>query len=265
MLTTDIPARERAGIRLVRFFVLVTALSVPFYILGAVSSTVRVGALHLPASAAMFVLPGLAAVILVFREGGSAAVRALLARVVDRPAGQARWYAVAALLPVAVGLLAWALLWLGGRADPVLPAPLALLPLLLTAMVVAAACEELGWAAHAGDPIRRRFGTLGTGLLLGLFWAVWHLVPLLQAGHGAAWIGGWFLGTVASRMIIVGLCAATGGVSAAIFMHAMINITAAYLPGYDMPFAPLVTALLTAVAAAGILRLVSCRSSCAIG
>ncbi|GGT12388.1 CPBP family intramembrane glutamic endopeptidase [Nonomuraea spiralis] len=244
----------------VRFLVLVSVLSVPFYVLGAVSPTVRIGAMDLPASATMVVLPVLAAAILAYRDGGPAAVMALLARVVDRPAGRARWYVAAALLPAAIGALAWTFGWLAGEVGSALPASPAVLPLVFAAAVVGAACEELGWTGYASDPMQRRFGTVGAGLLLGVFWAAWHVIPLLQAGHGAAWIGGWFLGTVALRVIIVGLHNATGGVSAAILMHAMVNVTAAYFPDYDS-VAPLMSALVTVVAAVGILLLGSCRAA----
>ncbi|NUW39136.1 CPBP family intramembrane glutamic endopeptidase [Nonomuraea rhodomycinica] len=253
-----IPARDGAG-HPMRFLVLVTALSVPFFVLGAVSPTVRIGALDLPASAAMFVVPGLAAAILAHRAGGRAAVVSLLARVVDRPAGRTRWYVAAALLPAAIGALTWALGWLTGQVGSAPPAAPAVLPLLLAAALVGAACEELGWTGYACDPMVRRFGTVGTGLLLGVFWAVWHLIPLLQVGHGAAWIGGWFAGTVATRVIMVGLRNATGGVSAAILMHAMLNVTVAYLPDYDRPAVPFMSALFTVAAAVGVLRLGACR------
>ncbi|RBQ21944.1 CPBP family intramembrane metalloprotease [Spongiactinospora rosea] len=244
----------------IRFLILVAGLSVPFYVLGAVSPVVRVGAIALPASAAMFVLPALAAVILTCRDGGRAAVTAFLARVIDRPPGRARWYVAATLLPAAIGTLTWTFGRLAGDIGSVLPESLVALPLILAAALVAAACEELGWTGYATDPLQCRYGTAGAGLLLGVFWAVWHLVPLLQAGRGAAWIGGWFLGTVAARMILVGLRNATAGVSAAILMHAMLNVTAAYTPGYDEPVAPLLSALLTVVAAAGVMRLRSCRA-----
>ncbi|MEV3984798.1 type II CAAX endopeptidase family protein [Nonomuraea sp. NPDC049758] len=256
----DRSVRDRTG-HPVRFLVLVSVLSVPFYVLGAVSPTIRIGAMELPASATMFVLPVLAAAILAYRDGGPAAVTGLLARVVDRPAGRARWYVAAVSLPAAIGALSWTFGWLAGEAGSVLPTPPAVLPLVFAAAVVSAACEELGWTGYASDPIQRRFGTVGAGLLLGAFWGVWHVIPLLQAGHGAAWIGGWFLGTVALRVIIIGLHNATGGVSAAILMHAMGNVTAAYIPDYDNPVASLTSAVFTVVAAVGILCLGSCRAA----
>ncbi|MEU5869093.1 MULTISPECIES: CPBP family intramembrane glutamic endopeptidase [unclassified Nonomuraea] len=260
MSATSSPPRDRTG-HPVRFFVLVTVLSVPFYVLGAVSPAVRIGALDLPASATMFVLPVLAAAILARRDGGRGAVTALLARVVDRPAGRTRWYAAAASLPAAIGALSWIFGWLGGQAGSTLPTSPAALPLLLAAALAAAACEELGWTGYASDPLQRRFGTAGAGLLLGLFCGAWHVIPLVQAGHGAAWIGGWFLGTVAGRVVILGLRNASGGVSAAILAHAMVNVTAAYVPDYDDPVVSTASGLLTAAAAAGILFIASCRAT----
>ncbi|MEU1631105.1 CPBP family glutamic-type intramembrane protease [Streptomyces sp. NPDC020096] len=45
--------------------------------------------------------------------------------------------------------------------------------------LLAAACEELGWSGYATDPMLRRWGLLTTGVLLGGFWGLWHVVPLL--------------------------------------------------------------------------------------
>ncbi|MEV4218755.1 CPBP family intramembrane glutamic endopeptidase [Nonomuraea sp. NPDC049725] len=241
---------------------LVAVLSVPFYVVGALSPTVRVGAVDMPASAAMFVVPLVAAVVLVWRDAGRAGVVALLAGVVDRPAGRARWYAVAVALPVVVG----AGVVLAGAVPVGLATSLVVLPLVFGASVVAAAFEEVGWTGYAADPLRRRFGVVGAGVVLGVFWGVWHLLPLVQAGHGAVWIGGWFVGTVAARVVMVGLRAVTGGVSAAVLMHAMLNVTAAYVPGYDAAVVPVVSGVLTVVAAVVVVWVVSrSRSRAGVG
>jgi len=65
-----------------------------------------------------------------------------------------------------------------------------------------------------------RWNALETGILLGLVWAVWHWLPLMQAHRSPAWIAWWSLYTVALRVLIVWLYNNTGrSVFAAILYH----------------------------------------------
>jgi membrane protease YdiL (CAAX protease family) len=48
--------------------------------------------------------------------------------------------------------------------------------------------EELGWSGYALDPMQARWHALQAGILLGLVWAVWHWVPLVQVHRSAEWI-----------------------------------------------------------------------------
>lgn len=66
--------------RPVTFLVLVTVLSLPFFLLGAVTDGVRIGALELPPSALMFTLPVIAAGILTSRDNSAAGVVLMLRR-----------------------------------------------------------------------------------------------------------------------------------------------------------------------------------------
>lgn len=241
------------GRRPIVFLVLVSALSLPFFLLGALFGSVQVGAMKLPASAVMFVLPVVAAALLVHRAAGWAGVVRLLRRVVDRPAAQARWYAVAVLIPVGVAVAAHLIARATGQVGSALPLSLVAVPVLVLAAVVAASCEELGWTAYATDPLQQRWGAAVTGLLLGIFWGIWHLIPLLQAGHSGPWLLGWFAGTVAARVIIVYLHNATnGGGSTAIVLHAMLNVTAALTPDYDNAISPILAGALTVVIAVAL-------------
>ncbi|RDI55426.1 hypothetical protein DFR68_101259 [Nocardia mexicana] len=237
-------ARVRPGV----FLVLVAVLSVPFFVVGWLAPVVRVGAIAVPASAAMFVVPAVAAMILTAWPGGRTAAVALVARIIDRPLGPGRWYVVAVLVSPVVAVAADLVMRATGHGGP-LPTSLVALPAVLAFTLIAATGEELGWTAYATDAIQRRHGPIWTGIVLGIFWGAWHLVPLLQAGHGAVWIGGWFAGTIAARVIIVALHDATGGVTAAILMHAMLNVAAAYTPHYDTAsVAVLIGVFTTAVA-----------------
>ena len=234
------------------------ALSIPFFVLGAVTGTVQIGALRLPVSAMMFLLPVVVAVALTWQAAGRAGAAALLRQVVDRPAGPRRWYVIAALAIPLIAVASHLVARWTGQVDSTLPLSLVAAPVVCLVFAISATCEELGWTAYATDPLQQRFGEVATGLGLGVYWAAWHLIPLLQAGHPTWWIMGWFCGTVAARMLIVTLHNRTGGgVSAAIVVHTMLNVTSAYTPGLDEPVSTMVIGILTAAVAIALLAGIS--------
>lgn len=237
------------------FLSLVGALSIPLYALGAVTGGVGIGSMLLPSSALIFVLPGAVAVALTWREGGGAAVAALVRRVVDRPAARPRWYVLALLLIPVLAAGSHVLLWWTGRVDsPVPVAPTSAVAAGVVLFAVGAACEELGWTAYATDPLQQRFGPIAAALGLGLYWAVWHLVGWLQAGHPPGWVAGWFVVTVAARVIVVWLHNATGGgVTAAILLHTMLNVVSASVPELSEPIGTITLGIVLKVVAVGVM------------
>jgi len=87
-------------------------------------------------------------------------------------------------------VLAYWLMLLAGSSLPSsqIPVP-AVVAVMFLAFFPGALGEELGWSGYATDPVQDWRGALGAGVLLGLVWAVYHYVPLLQAHRSPAWIG----------------------------------------------------------------------------
>jgi uncharacterized protein len=99
------------------------------------------------------------------------------------------WYAVAILTgPL---LTTGVLLTLSLTSPAFLPALLTSTDkasLLLTGIVTALVVpffEELGWSAFAVPELRKRYGVLSTGLIVGLIWGVWHF-PLFAGSAGSS-------------------------------------------------------------------------------
>jgi membrane protease YdiL (CAAX protease family) len=196
----------------------------------------------------MFVRPVTAASILVYRENKTAGVIDWLKRSFDYKRIRAKvWYAPIVLLMPGVTVLTYGLMrWMGLP----LPAPqfpvLAALAMFL-AFFVAALGEELGWSGYVIDPMQARWGALEASILLGLVWAAWHYVPLMQAHRSPAWIAWWSLCTVALRVLIVWLYNNTGkSVFAAVLFHAFTNVSGITFSTY---YDPRITGLLVAFAA----------------
>lgn len=231
------------------FFLLVFALSLPFWVAGAVTSSQLLPAL--PVSALMFVCPMTAAALLVYRENKSVGVKDLLKRAFDFKRVKAQiWYVPLLLLMPCIMLLSYGVLRSMGVPVPVPPFSVGTILALFVAFFLGALFEELGWSGYAIETLQERFSALGGALLLGVVWTVWHYVPLLEAHRSLAFIAWWSLGTVATRVIIVWLYNNTGkSVFAAALFHTMVNLTWQLFPINGSYYDPRVTGLITAIVA----------------
>lgn len=236
-----------------RFFLLVIAFSLPFWLLGALSGVQLLPGL--PLSSLGFVCPVAAALVLSWRETGARGVKDLLKRSLDvGRVKQRAWLLSVILLMPFVSAAAWGFLRVTGTPLP-LPQIRALRTLgLLLAFFVVGLCEELGWSGYATDPLQDRFGALTAALVIGGVWAAWHFVPLAEAHRSFAFVAWWMLGTVSMRVIIVWLYNATGGsVFAVALLHAMSDFCWQLFPVNGSFYDPRVTGLiLTAVALLGV-------------
>ena len=113
------------------------------------------------------------------------------------------------------------------------------LPLVFLVLLVSGVFEQLGWSAYAVDALQRRRSALSTGLLVGLIWAVWHVVPLLQAGRPVAWIAWWCLMTVSLRVVLSWLYNSAGrSVLVVAVCQAAANTSWQFFPNYGSHYDP---------------------------
>ena len=234
---------------LLTYFLLTFALSIPFWIAGALTNLQLLPAVPVSALGLLCIVG--AAAILVYRENGRAGVVALLKRSFDFKRVRAPiWYAPTILLMPGIMVVSYVAMRLMGVALPVPQFSFATTLMLLVVCFIAAIGEELGWSGYAIDPLQDRFGALGGALLLGVVWTVWHVIPLLSVQRSWAWIAWWSLGTVALRVIITWLYNNTGrSVFVAVLFHAMINVTWQLFPINGSYYDPRVTSVITAAVA----------------
>ncbi len=104
--------------------------------------------------------------------------------------------------------------------------------------------EELGWTGYAIDPMQERWGAAKAAVLLGVVWAIWHIIPYVQAHHTAGWIAWWSLGVVATRVLIVWIYNQSGkSVFAATLVHVMGNVSWSLFPNYGSHIDPVSTTI----------------------
>ena len=232
------------------FFLLVFALSIPLSLAGTVIGLELLPGL--PASSLVVTFcPLIAALILVYREDKLAGATTLLKRAFDYKRIKAKaWYIPIVLLMPGVMVLSYELLrWMGSPIpQPQFPiwAPLAMfLP-----FFIAALGEELGWMGYAVEPMQDRLNALEAGLLLGVAWAAWHIIPVVQAERSPEWIAWQCLFWVTSRVLFVWLFNNTGkSVFAVAVYHVMLNLTWQLFPINGSYYDPRITALIVTFAA----------------
>jgi uncharacterized protein len=219
-----------------KFFLLVFALSVPFWLIGAATDLQLMPGLSVSALGAF--CPMVAALILVHRENKTAGVPELLKRSFDFKRIKAkRWYAPILLLMPIVSVVVYELMrWM----DMPLPAPqfpVVAALLMFLAFFVGALGEELGWSGYVIDPMQDRWNALQASVVLGVVGVIWHLVPLLLIHRSLSWIAWWCLYAVAARILIVWLYNNTGrSVFAAALFHATLNLSWMLFPVYGSHF-----------------------------
>jgi len=225
------------------FFGLVFVLSIPLWVIGgAIGLEFLPG---LPVSSLATFCPALAAAILVYRERGQPGVTELLKRAYDYKRIHSKiWY-----VPMIIGMPSVMFLsyWLMRVMQLPLPQPripIIAVPVMLLGFFVGAVGEELGWSGYATEPIQSRWNALTAGVVLGVVWAVWHLVPFVQAHRSPTWIVWHCLVTVALRVLLVWIYIKAGRtVFGVALTHAMANLSFFLFPNYGSHYDPFVTFL----------------------
>ncbi len=138
---------------------------------------------------AMLAGPSATGVLLTGLLYGRTGLREFLSRVLTWRVG-AVWYAVA-LLTAPILMIA-TLLALSSTSQAFLPGIFtsedrgALLLVSLVVGLAAGLFEELGWTGFAIPTLRRRYSVLATGVVVGIWWSAWHLLPNVWAARTAA-------------------------------------------------------------------------------
>jgi membrane protease YdiL (CAAX protease family) len=245
-MTTPFITERRSPLK---FFLLVFALSIPLWLIGAVTPLQLLPGL--PVSSLNVFCPLIAASILVYREDKTTGVTELLKRSFDYRRIRAKvWYVPTVLLMPGITILAYGLMRLVRLPLPAPQFPVLAALVMFLAFFIAALGEEVGWSGYVIDPLQDRWNALQASILLGLVWATWHMVPLVQAQRSPAWLAWWCLYTVALRVLIVWIYNNTGkSVFAAALCHAIANVSWQLFPNYGSHWDPRITGLITALAA----------------
>ncbi len=252
VMSTPASIKKRSPLK---FFFLVFALSIPFWLIGAITPLQLFPGL--PVSSLMMFCPLMAASILVYKENKATGAAALLKRSFDwRRIRSKVWYIPAVLLMPDISLLAYGLMRLLRLPLPIPQFPGLAVLLIFSGSFIAALGEELGWSGYVLEPLLRRWNAFQSGMLLGSVWAVWHIVPLVQAERSLTWIAWQCLNFVASRVLLVWIYNNAGkSVFATALCHAMVNVSWLLFPNNGSHYDPRIIGPITAFAAVMVLAI----------
>ena len=227
------------------FLLLVFALSVPLSLAGGLIGLELLPGVPVSSLVGTF-CPMIAALILVYRRDKAAGMAGLLKRAFDYKRITSKiWVVPVLLLMPAVMLIEYGLLRLMGSPIPAPRFAVWTPVVMFLAFFIAALGEELGWTGYAIDPLQDRSNALQAAILLGLAWAAWHLIPVVQVGRSPAWIVWQCLFWVATRVLSVWLYNNTGrSVFAAAMFHTMLNVSTFLFPVNGSFYDPRLTALI---------------------
>jgi membrane protease YdiL (CAAX protease family) len=221
---------------------------------------------------AMVTGPITAGILLTWLVAGPPGLRELGARLVRARVG-ARWYAVALLLAPLYFIATALLVAVGARSGEYLPALLiasdkvSVLVQGLAVGLAAGIVEELGWTGFAVPALRRRHGVVGTGLIAGVLWGVWHFLVKIWAApsmglidYTAIDLASAVIGLTGYRILMVWVYDRTRSLFIAILMHLALTFSTLTLQpavtGARLVIAgvPLALAPWVIIAAAAVIR-----------
>jgi uncharacterized protein len=185
-------------------------------------------------------------------------VKRLLKRAVDfRKIKRKVWYVPVLFLWPATMVLAYGSMYLMGAPLPDDPRfPILIVPLLSVVFLLSATFEQVGWQGYAIDRLQGRWNALEAGLIVGIVWAIWHVVPLAETHRAPSWIAWQCLGMVPFRILIVWIYNNTGrSVFAAIVFQATADVSQFSFPNHGSHYDPLATVLILAFTAAMVVFL----------
>jgi uncharacterized protein len=222
-----------------QFLWLVLLLSIPLWLTASFLDATRIIPVKLPLSALQFLSVLIAAIVVTRHRGDS--VRELLIRGIDLHRIQSRMWRVGifVIMPLTVGLSYLMVVWSGASASDK-TTPLLSLPVFLLVYSISGYCEQIGWTAIMTDSLLKHRTMILDGLVVGMTWAAWHIVPFIQTHNTTTWIIWQCIYTIIYRVLLTQVYVLTNrSVFSTVAMHATYNTAFSLIPYYGSSYNPM--------------------------
>ena len=228
-----------------RFLLLVLLFSIPLWLAASFFDATKFIPVKLPISALQFLSVLLAAIIVTHQNGKS--VRELLLRGIDikRIKNPVWQVGIFLLMPLTV-LLSFLLILRSGANIPDKMTPLLSIPIFLLVYGISGYCEQIGWTAIMTDILLERRTIILSGLIVGITWASWHIIPFIQTHNTATWIFWQCTYSIIYRVLLTKIYDLTNrSVFSTIAIHATYNTAFSLMPYYGSSYNPIYMAFVT--------------------
>ena len=228
-----------------RFLLFVLLFSIPLWLAASFFDATKIIPVKLPFSALQFLSVFLAAIIVTRQNGNS--VRDLLLRGIDikRIKNPIWQVGIFLLMPLTVLLSFLLLLWSGANI-PDKMTPLVSIPIFLLIYGISGYCEQIGWTAIMTDILLERRTIILSGLIVGITWAAWHVIPFIQTHNTATWIFWQCTYSIIYRVLLTKIYVLTDrSVFSTIATHATYNTAFSLMPYYGSSYNPMYMAFAT--------------------
>lgn len=227
------------------FLGLALLYSLPLWVAASFLDTTKFIPVKLPLSALTFLSILLAAMVVTRQNDGSwwkLLVRGLDVQQIQSPGWKV---GIFVLMPLALAASYLFMRW-SGFDLPDKRTPLYALPLFLLIYGVSGYCEQIGWTAVMTDELLQHKSVVTAGLIVGVTWAVWHIIPFMQTHNTAVWIFWQCLFTIIYRVLLTKVYVVTGHtVFSTIALHATYNTAFSLMPYYGSSYNPMYMTLVT--------------------
>jgi hypothetical protein len=228
-----------------RFLWLVLLFSIPLWLAASFFDATKIIPVKLPFSALQFLSVLLAAIIVTRQNGDS--IRDLLLRGIDikRIKNPIWQVGIFVLMPLTV-LLSYLLIFWSGANIPDKMTPLLSIPIFLLIYGISGYCEQIGWTAIMTDILLERRTVILSGLIVGMTWASWHIIPFIQTHNTATWIFWQCMYSIIYRVLLTKIYVLTNrSVFSTIATHATYNTAFSLMPYYGSSYNPMYMAFAT--------------------
>jgi membrane protease YdiL (CAAX protease family) len=149
------------------------------------------------------------------------------------------------LMPFTVLLSYLLILWSGGKTPDKMTPPISI-PIFLLVYGISGYCEEIGWTAIMTDKLLERRNVILSGIIVGITWVSWHIIPFIQTHNTATWILWQCIYTIVYRVMLTKVYVLTNwSVFSTIVMHATYNTAFSLMPYFGSSYNPMYMALAT--------------------
>jgi len=212
------------------FLILTLVLSIPFYVWGALFPVEGLP-FGLPISFLMIFVPFLLSLIFAWKENGIKEISLMFKSILDIKDAK-RWSVIFCIfcMPLVAAL---SYLTMKLFTFP-LPTETIILhkeiPLMVILYFLGAIPEEFGWTYTLTEPLFKSYGSIKSGIIIGITWASWHIVPWGWA-HPSWWIFGMCVLNILMRIAMVDAYIYGGkSLFTGLIFHTMINVSMGIFP-----------------------------------